>query len=77
MRKLISLSAVNLATQAPSLGAPDLTEYRIVRRPFPKDVGERDCYRYLLGANASHARSPSRDKTRIRGDLPTAISRNG
>jgi hypothetical protein len=44
----ISLSAVNLQTGTPEIGAPDLTELRIVTRPFPKDAGERRCYQYLL-----------------------------
>jgi hypothetical protein len=44
----ISRSAVSLETGAPELGAPELTELRTVIRPFPKDAGERDCYRYLL-----------------------------
>jgi uncharacterized short protein YbdD (DUF466 family) len=64
----ISLSAVGLETGAPELGAPDLTEYRIVRRPFPKDAGERDCYRYLLEqmqASPDHPREtkPEFEKT--------------
>ena len=44
----ISLSAVSLETGAPEFGTPDLTELRNLIRPFPKDAGERDCYRYLL-----------------------------
>jgi hypothetical protein len=48
MPTTISLSAASLVTGAPELGVPDLTEFRIVIRPFPKDAGERDCYRYLL-----------------------------
>jgi uncharacterized short protein YbdD (DUF466 family) len=44
----ISRSAVSLETGAPELGAPELTELRTVIRQFPKDAGERDCYRYLL-----------------------------
>jgi len=44
----ISLYAVSLQTGAAELGKPDLTEFRKVLRPFPKDAGERDCYRYLL-----------------------------
>ena|SRR5450755_3360463 len=44
----ISPSAVSLETGGPELGAPDLTERRTVMRPFPKDAGERGCYRYLL-----------------------------
>jgi hypothetical protein len=44
----ISLSAVSVETGAPELGTSDLTELRTRIRPFPKDAGERDCYRYLL-----------------------------
>jgi hypothetical protein len=44
----VSLSAVSLATSPPELGTADLTELRILIRPFPKDAGERRCYRYLL-----------------------------
>jgi hypothetical protein len=44
----ISLSAVSLKTGAPKVGTPDLTEHRILIRPFPKDAGERGCYQYLL-----------------------------
>ena len=44
----ISLSAVSLETGAPELGTSDLTEFRTLIRPFPKDAGERDCYQYLL-----------------------------
>jgi len=42
------LSAESFATGAPSFDAADLTERRRVERPFLKDTGERDCYRYLL-----------------------------
>ena len=45
----ISVSPVSLETGAPEIGRPDFTEIRNVPRPFPKDAGERDCYRYLLG----------------------------
>jgi hypothetical protein len=44
----ISPSAVSLETGGPVFGAPDLTELRPEIRPFPKDTGERDCYRHLL-----------------------------
>jgi hypothetical protein len=43
-----SLSAVNMETCAPHIGTPDLTELRRLVRQFPKDEGERNCYRYLL-----------------------------
>ena len=42
------LFALSLETGPPELGTPDFTEIRNVPRPFPKDAGERDCYRYLL-----------------------------
>jgi hypothetical protein len=45
----ISLSPRSLEAGAPELGTADLTEVRKVPRPFPKDAGERNCYRYLLG----------------------------
>lgn len=44
----ISVAAATLETGAPELGMVDLTELRNVPRPFPKDDGERDCYRYLV-----------------------------
>jgi hypothetical protein len=44
----IPLSAVSLETGTPEFGPSDLTEFRTRIRPFPKDVGERDCYQYLL-----------------------------
>jgi hypothetical protein len=42
------LSAVNLTAGAPVLGTPEFTEIRIIRRPFPKDEGERACYGFLV-----------------------------
>lgn len=48
MKPSISLFAVCLETGVPELGTPDPTEIRTLRRPFPKDAGERGCYRYLL-----------------------------
>ena len=44
----VTLSAVSLAAGAPILGTPDLTELRVLTRPFPKDGKERACYQYLL-----------------------------
>jgi hypothetical protein len=44
----ISLSAVSSETGSPDFATPDLTEIRLTQRPFPKDPGERACYRYLL-----------------------------
>jgi hypothetical protein len=43
-----SLSPLSLETGPPELGTPDFTEIRSVPRSFPKDAGERACYRYLL-----------------------------
>ena len=43
-----SLSGVSLETGPPDFATPDLTEMRLIQRPFPKDPGERACYRYLL-----------------------------
>jgi hypothetical protein len=48
-KRPISLFPVSLETGPPELGTPDFTEVRNVPRPFPKDAGERACYRYLLG----------------------------
>src|SRR3954447_10190660 len=48
MNPFISLSGVSVEVSAPKLGMPDFTEMRSVPRPFPKDAGERNCYRYLL-----------------------------
>jgi hypothetical protein len=42
------LHVIDLQAGAPELGAPELTELRIVIRPFPKDAAERNCYQYLL-----------------------------
>jgi hypothetical protein len=44
-----AIVALSLKTEAPEIAAPDLTELRIVVRPFPKDAAERECYGYLLG----------------------------
>jgi hypothetical protein len=65
-----------LETGAPELlGTPDFTEVRNVQRRFPKDAGERDCYRYLLGQMRAAPDRPHRTKAEFR--LPTAFSRNG
>ena len=42
------LIVANTKIGSPEIGAPDLTEIRIVRRPFPKDECERACYGFLL-----------------------------
>jgi hypothetical protein len=55
----ISLSAVDLAAGAPEVGRADLTELRLITRPFPKDEGERRCYGYLveqMRATPNHTR---------------------
>ena len=59
----ISLSAASLATGAPELGTADLTELRILTRPFPKDAGERRCYRYLLEQMQASPDRPRGTKT--------------
>ncbi len=43
-----SLSALSAESGAPEFGTADFSELRNVPRPFPKDAGERGCYRYLL-----------------------------
>jgi hypothetical protein len=47
-RRLISLTAGGLTAGAPKFDRPDLTVFRTLIRPFPKDAGERGCYHYLL-----------------------------
>jgi len=58
----VPLSAVSLEIGAPELGAPDLTEFRTLIRPFPKDAGERDCYQYLLEQMQATPDRPRRTK---------------
>jgi hypothetical protein len=58
----ISPSAESLETGGPELGAPDLTEFRIVIRPFPRDAKERDCYRWLLKQMQATPDRPCRTK---------------
>jgi hypothetical protein len=55
-----AIFALSLKTNAPEIAAPDLTEFRKVIRPFPKDTGERGCYGYLLGQMRS---TPDRSRT--------------
>jgi hypothetical protein len=56
-----------LETGPPELGTPDFTEIRHVSpRPFPKDAGERDCYRYLLGQMQVSPDRPHAMKTEIK-----------
>jgi hypothetical protein len=43
-----SLFAVSLEPSAFEACGPDLTEFCIVVRPFPKTTQERNCYQYLL-----------------------------
>ena len=56
------LTAVSLETGAPEIGTPDLTELRTLIRPFPRDAGERDCYRFLLEQMQATPDRPSRTK---------------
>jgi hypothetical protein len=58
----ITLSAVSPVTGAPVLGTPDLAERRKIIRLFPKDPGERDCYRFLL--EQMHSTSDRRRPTK-------------
>jgi hypothetical protein len=55
-------SATSLGTSAPGLETPDLTEFRTEVRPFPKDAGERDCYRYLLNHMQASPERPDQTK---------------
>ena len=65
-KRPISLSPLSLVTGPPELGTPDLTEIRNVPpRPFPKDAGERDCYRYLLRQMQASPDRPHGTKTEI------------
>jgi hypothetical protein len=59
----ISLSAASLVTSRPELGVPDVTERRVVIREFPKDEGERDCYRHLLKQMQATPDHPPKTKT--------------
>jgi hypothetical protein len=43
------ISAIGLETNPPEIATPDLTEFRIEKRAFPKDVAERNCYGFLVG----------------------------
>jgi len=61
----ISLFPLGLKTGAPELGAPDFTENRVVRRPFPKNARERDCYRYLQEQMQATADLPHRTKEEL------------
>ncbi len=58
----ISLSAVSLETGPLEFATPDLTEIRHILRPFPKDPGERACYRYLLEQMRAAPDRPPRRK---------------
>ena len=62
----IFLSAVSLETGAPELGTPDFTELRILTRPFPKDAGERDCYRYLVEQMQASPNRPRGTKAELK-----------
>jgi hypothetical protein len=62
----ISLSPVGLEIRAPELGPPDFTELRNIPRPFPKDAGERECYRYLLQQMQATPDRPHRRKAEFK-----------
>jgi hypothetical protein len=51
-----------LETSAPELGTPNFTEIRTVPRPFPRDAGERNCYKYLLEQMQATPNRPHRKK---------------
>jgi hypothetical protein len=59
------VSAISLETDPPEIAAPDLTEFRIVKRSFPKDPAERDCYRFLLGEMQAAPDHPRRTRVEI------------
>jgi hypothetical protein len=63
--KPIHLFPVSLETGAPDLCTPDFAEVRNVPRRFPKDGGERDCYRYLLRQMQASPDRPHGTKTEI------------
>jgi len=48
LTELREMFALGLETEGPQIAAADLSEDRIVKRQFPKDAAERDCYRFLL-----------------------------
>lgn len=62
----LSLLAVSLEVGPPEFGTADLTERRIVIRPFPKDDGERDCYRYLVEQMQASPNRPLGTKAKLK-----------
>jgi len=60
-----SICAASLEAAGPKLGVPDLTEFRISIRPFPKDQAERDCYRHLLQIMRASPKHPSSTKAEL------------
>ena len=65
-KKPISLTAVNLKTGAPEIGTSDLTELRRLSREFPKDDGERECYKYLLRLMKAEPQLPPKTKAELK-----------
>lgn len=59
------LSACNLKNGAPEFDAPDLTEIRVIRIPFPKDECERRCYKFLLIAMQMTPNQPPATKAEL------------
>jgi hypothetical protein len=57
-----SLFAVSLEPSASEACRPDLTEFRIVVRPFPKTTQERKCYQYLLAQMQAMPNCPQHTK---------------
>jgi hypothetical protein len=59
---LNALHAASFGAGKPRFSAPDLTERRIVIVEFPKDAGERDCYRFLVEQMRASADVPRERK---------------
>jgi hypothetical protein len=65
-KRSVDLFPVNLEPGSPEFFTADFTEVRNVPRPFPKDAGERDCYRYLLVKMQASLDRPHGAKTEIK-----------
>jgi hypothetical protein len=62
----IAISGASLETDPPEIAQAELTEFRIVKRPFPKDRAERDCYGYLVKEMQATPDRPSRTKAEFK-----------
>jgi hypothetical protein len=60
------IAALSLETGPPEIAQAELTEFRIVKRPFPKDRPQRDCYGYLLKEMQATPDRPSRTKAELK-----------